>query len=133
MLKCAQIVRALDKGWLRGAALDVFQEEPLPPNSLLWNHPQVIGRGFLLTPSKKSVIFTNSFEKQFKFLVTPHVAAMSRPKDIAECFQQNLSRSNQNQYKFFGEDNYPHLLRQDYPDISTEIIIICSDMMLEKK
>ena len=94
MLICSQIVRALDKGWLRGAALDVFQEEPLPPNSLLWNHPQVIGKGFLLTLSKKSVIFTNSFEKQFQFLVTPHVAAMSRPKDIAECFQQNLTRSS---------------------------------------
>ena len=24
--------------------------------------------------------------------MTPHVAAMSRPKDIAECFQQNLTR-----------------------------------------
>ena len=92
MLICSQILSALDKGWLRGAALDVFQEEPLPPESLLWNHPQVIGEGFLLTLSKKSVIFTNSFEKQFQFLVTPHVAAMSRPKDIAECFQQNLAR-----------------------------------------
>ena len=88
MLICSQIVSALDKGWLRGAALDVFEEEPLPPHSLLWNHPQVIGKGFLLALSKKSVIFTNSFQ----FLVTPHVAAMSRPKDIAECFQQNLTR-----------------------------------------
>ena len=92
MLICVQIVRALDKGWLRGAALDVFQEEPLPPNSLLWNHPQVVGEGFLLALSKNTMIFTNSFEKHFQFLVTPHVAAMSRPKDIAECFQQNLAR-----------------------------------------
>jgi len=61
-----QIVRALDNGWLRGAALDVFPEEPLPPQSVLWDHPKII--------------------------VTPHVAAMSRPKDIAECFQQNLAR-----------------------------------------
>ena len=90
MLICAQIVSALDKGWLRGAALDVFQEEPLPPDSLLWNHPQVVGR--LTRCHKNTAIFTNSFKQKFQFLVTPHVAAMSRPKDIAECFQQNLTR-----------------------------------------
>ena len=44
MLICAQVVRAVDKGWLHGAALDVFQEEPLPSHSLLWKHPQVKGR-----------------------------------------------------------------------------------------
>ena len=39
-----QIVRVLDNGWLRGAALDVFPEEPLHVQSDLWNHPKVIGK-----------------------------------------------------------------------------------------
>lgn len=33
---------ALERGWLRAAALDVFVREPLPPDSPLWNDPRVI-------------------------------------------------------------------------------------------
>jgi D-2-hydroxyacid dehydrogenase (NADP+) len=33
---------ALDCGWLRGAALDVFEEEPLVPESPLWDRPNVV-------------------------------------------------------------------------------------------
>ncbi len=33
---------ALDNWWLRGAALDVFQVEPLPVSSPLWRHPRVM-------------------------------------------------------------------------------------------
>ena len=44
MTSSLQIVRAMDNGWLRGAALDVFPEEPLQPQSALWNHPKVVGK-----------------------------------------------------------------------------------------
>ncbi|MCB8941224.1 MAG: D-2-hydroxyacid dehydrogenase [Ardenticatenaceae bacterium] len=41
----ADLVRGLKKGWLAGAGLDVFEEEPLPEDSPLWQLENV-----LLTP-----------------------------------------------------------------------------------
>ena len=38
----AEIIPALDRGDLRGAALDVFDVEPLPAESPLWTHPKVV-------------------------------------------------------------------------------------------
>lgn len=49
----ADIVAALDNGWLGGVTLDVFQTEPLPEHSPLWAHPRVT--------------------------ITPHAAATSMP------------------------------------------------------
>jgi len=37
----ADILAALEEGTLSGATLDVFQREPLPPDSPLWSHPKV--------------------------------------------------------------------------------------------
>lgn len=36
------ILEALDAGWVKGVGLDVFDEEPLRPESPLWAHPRVV-------------------------------------------------------------------------------------------
>ncbi len=38
----AALVRALAEGWIAGAGLDVFENEPLPADSPLWDMPNVI-------------------------------------------------------------------------------------------
>jgi len=38
----AALFAALDAGRLRGAALDVFDKEPLPPEHRFWSHPAVL-------------------------------------------------------------------------------------------
>lgn len=39
------VIDALDSGHLQQAVLDVFEQEPLPPDSPLWSHP-----GIIITP-----------------------------------------------------------------------------------
>lgn len=60
------LAEVLVKGELSGAVLDVFQDEPLPQESPLWNAPGLI--------------------------VTAHVAAKSWPEDIARIFMENYRR-----------------------------------------
>ena len=43
------VLAALDSGQLSGAALDVFNEEPLPPDHPYWSHP-----GVAITPHMAS-------------------------------------------------------------------------------
>ena len=38
----AALLAALDAGKVRGAALDVFDREPLPPDHRFWKHPRVL-------------------------------------------------------------------------------------------
>jgi len=60
------LAKTLFQGKLSGAVLDVFQTEPLPTESPLWNAPGLI--------------------------VTGHVAAKSWPEDIARIFSENYRR-----------------------------------------
>ena len=63
------LLSALQSGWLQGAALDVFETEPLPQESPLWSHPNVF--------------------------LTPHVASITHPASacryIAEAIQDYRS------------------------------------------
>jgi phosphoglycerate dehydrogenase-like enzyme len=62
------LVRALEEGWIAGAGLDVFEQEPLPPDSPLW-----------------------SLENT---LLSPHVAGFTPRYDerAATLFAENLAR-----------------------------------------
>lgn len=62
----AALLRALDAGRVGGATLDVFEEEPLPPDHPFWGHPSV--------------------------LVTPHVAGSTVPRTGAAVVAENVRR-----------------------------------------
>lgn len=62
----AALAAALTEGRLRGAVLDVFQQEPLPPEHIFWRTPNL--------------------------LITSHTAAPSFPADIAALFIENYRR-----------------------------------------
>jgi glyoxylate/hydroxypyruvate reductase len=61
------LLAALDSDHLAGATLDVFADEPLPPDNPLWQHPKV--------------------------LITPHVASYSVPAIAAESVVANIRRA----------------------------------------
>jgi glyoxylate/hydroxypyruvate reductase A len=60
------LLRALRERWIAGAVLDVFVEEPLPPEHPLWEMPNVV--------------------------VTPHISGPSDPAEIAPILNDNLRR-----------------------------------------
>jgi glyoxylate/hydroxypyruvate reductase len=60
------LIDALDRGHLAHASLDVFRDEPLPPEHPFWRHPRID--------------------------VTPHVASYGLPESAAEAVADNLRR-----------------------------------------
>jgi len=60
------LIPALDRGQLSAAALDVFQQEPLPPAHPFWHHPRI--------------------------LVTPHIAGITNPTTAAPIILDNIRR-----------------------------------------
>ncbi|WP_343644895.1 glyoxylate/hydroxypyruvate reductase GhrA [Enterobacter sp.] len=59
------LLKALESGKLKGAMLDVYSREPLPPESPLWAHPRVA--------------------------MTPHVAAVTRPAEAVAYISKTIS------------------------------------------
>lgn len=62
----SSIINAIDKQWISCAVLDVFETEPLPEDSPLWNHPNIT--------------------------VTPHVSALSFSNDAVACIASNIEK-----------------------------------------
>ncbi len=67
----ADVLAALDSGHLAGAALDVFEPEPLPADSPFWTHPKVI--------------------------LTPHAASITIPSSAAPQVVENIHRARAGQ------------------------------------
>jgi glyoxylate/hydroxypyruvate reductase A len=62
----ADLLAALDSGHLSGAALDVFNQEPLPADHPYWTHPKV--------------------------QVTPHIAGATNPRTASPGIIENIKR-----------------------------------------
>jgi len=60
------LIAALDRGHVAHATLDVFREEPLPPDHPFWAHPHVT--------------------------VTPHIASETRPETASQVIAENIRR-----------------------------------------
>eukprot|EP01080_Neovahlkampfia_damariscottae_P012299 gene12299-5882_t len=62
------LLNALESKWIEKAVLDVFEFEPLPKDSKLWDHERVV--------------------------ITPHISGVTFPNDISELFMENLNLYN---------------------------------------
>ena len=65
-LAVPDLVEAVRSGHVRGAVIDVFDQEPLLPDNPLWTEPGI--------------------------LVTPHMAALAKPRVIADQIAENIRR-----------------------------------------
>ena len=62
----AALLDALDRGHVAHATMDVFDEEPLPPEHPYWHHPRAT--------------------------VTPHIASVTRPETASAAIAANIAR-----------------------------------------
>ena len=65
----AALLAALESGQVAGAALDVFEPEPLPAGHAYWGHPKVV--------------------------MTPHAASITIPESVAPQVVENIKRARQ--------------------------------------
>lgn len=61
------LVYAIDRGWVDGACLDVFETEPLPDSHPFWNRSQI--------------------------MITPHIASVTPPSETAQQLVDNYKRA----------------------------------------
>ncbi|MEM7799796.1 MAG: D-2-hydroxyacid dehydrogenase [Chloroflexota bacterium] len=68
VIKEEDLIKALKRGWIAGAGLDVFSEEPLPANSILWEMENV--------------------------LISPHIAGLTDlyTNRVVDIFNENIRR-----------------------------------------
>lgn len=64
LVRESALVKALEKGQIAGAGIDVFEEEPLPPTSKLWDLPNVILSPHCAAASDNDIINTCRFLKE---------------------------------------------------------------------
>ncbi|RII37937.1 glyoxylate/hydroxypyruvate reductase A [Pseudooceanicola sediminis] len=74
----AALIAALDSGQIARATLDVFRQEPLPPEHPFWAHPQVT--------------------------VCPHIASETRASTAAEVIAENIRRGEAGEDLLFRVD-----------------------------
>jgi glyoxylate/hydroxypyruvate reductase len=65
------LIELIDSGHIDGANIDVFREEPLPPDHPFWKHP--------------------------KIYITPHIASLPLPESVAPQIMDNYYRTISNQ------------------------------------
>jgi glyoxylate/hydroxypyruvate reductase A len=70
----ADLLALLDNGHLAGATLDVFREEPLPPQHPFWSHP-----GITLTPHTSARTLRSESIAQ----IARKIAALQRGEEVA--------------------------------------------------
>ena len=71
----AALIDALDAGLLRGAGLDVFRSEPLPPGHPFYTHPKV-----LMTPHVSAT--TRRFWERETDLITDNIGRFVRGEPL---------------------------------------------------